>query len=415
MGQARRPMKNNGQIVGGDAKMAAKIIPLRRRAHATEQQLAEHFERLALETTTTLVELVATAEAHGLTLPPAVRRAAAMLDGPSVDARFIQEGHGGFDDDLNGAEPEDLAQVLEASNVGPMTIAQLEETVAGLGQDLPRRSPFELRQPINRYLQRVTNLLKQPQPPEIRRRLCSTAGQLAGMAGNVEFDLHRPDKARALYGVARAAAEQAGDPAVSAWVLGNISYLLEQRGELERALEAAQGGVSFASQCTVTTQHVWLALREAELHASLGNLRSMRTALRRADQAMQQARLEERRPGIDFFTEAKLPAYKASCYMLVGQSQPALECSTEALNQLDPSARSRSFVLLDHATILVGLGDAEQACSIATDFLAATPAAEQTPRLVRRVQDFRRTLIPVSTAGAVREFGEALRLWLDDQ
>jgi hypothetical protein len=141
----------------------------------------------------------------------------------------------------------------------------------------------------------------------------------------------------------------------------------------------------------------------------------MRSALRRADQAIRKARLEERRAGIDFFTEAKLPAYKALCYMLVGQSKPALEYSTEALHQLDPGARSRSFVLLDHATILVGLGDVEQACSTATGFLAATPAAEQTPRLVRRVQDFRRALIPVRTAGAVREFDEAFRLWLDDQ
>ena len=408
-------MKDDGQVVGGDAEPAAKIIPLRRRAHATEQRLAEHFERLALEATTTLVELVATAEAHGLTLPPGVRRAAAMLDVPSVDAQSSQEARSSFDDDLYGAEPEDLAQALEASNVGPMTLAQLEETVAGLGQHLPRKSPFELRQPINRYLKRVTTLLKQSQPPEIRRRLCSTAGQLAGMAGHVEFDLHRPDKAQALYGVARAAAEQADDPAVSAWVLGNLSYLLDQRGDMERALEAAEGAVSFASRCTVTTQHVWLALREAELHASLDDLRSMRAALRRADQAMRKARLEERRPGIDFFTEAKVPAYKASCYMLVGQSKPALEYSTEALNQLDPGARSRSFVLLDHATILVELGDVEQACRTATGFLAATPAGEQTPRLVRRVQDFRRALVPVSTAGAVREFDEALRLWLDDQ
>jgi tetratricopeptide (TPR) repeat protein len=338
-----------------------------------------------------------------------------MLDVPSADAQSSQEARSSFDDDLYGAEPEDLAQVLEASNVGPMTLAQLEETVAGLGQHLPRKSPFELRQPINRYLRRVTTLLKQSQPPEIRRRLCSTAGQLAGMAGHVEFDLHRPDKAQALYGVARAAAEQADDPAVSAWVLGNISYLLEQRGETQRALEAAEGAVSFASRCTVTTQHVWLALQQAELHASLDDLRSMRAALRRADQAMRKARLEERRAGIDFFTEAKLPAYKASCYMLVGQSKPALEYSTEALHQLDPGARSRSFVLLDHATILVELGDVEQACSTATGFLAATPAGEQTPRLVRRVQDFRRALVPVSTAGAVREFDEALRLWLDDQ
>jgi hypothetical protein len=324
-------MKDNGEIIRSGGELSAKVIPLRRSAHPTEQHLAEHFERLALEASTTLAELVATAEAHEVKLPLSVRRAAAMLDNPLLDARSAPQVDGGFDEDLNGAEPEDLAQVLEASNVGPMTLAQLEETVADLGQNLPQQSPFELRAPIHRYLRRVTNLLKQSQPPEIRRGLCSTAGQLAGMAGNVEFDLYRPDKAQAFYAVAREAAEQANDPAVSAWVLGNTSYLLDQRGETKRALEAAQGAASFATQTIVTTQHVWLALQEAELHARLNDARSMRTALRRADHAMQVARLEERRPGIDFFTEAKLPAYKASCFMLVGQSKPALEHSVEAL------------------------------------------------------------------------------------
>jgi tetratricopeptide (TPR) repeat protein len=338
-----------------------------------------------------------------------------MLDPLLVDARSTLETHGGLDDDRDGAEPEDLAQVLEASNVGPLTLAKLEETVASLGQDLPRRSPFELKQPIHRYLRRVTNLLKQSQPPEIRRGLCSTAGQLAGMAGNVEFDLHRPDKAQAFYAVAREAAEQAEDPAVSAWVLGNSSYLLDQRGDARRALEAVQGAASFASRCLITPQHVWLALQEAELHARVGDVRSMRASLRRADEAMRKARPEERRPGIDFFTEAKLPAYKASCYMLVGQSKQALENSTEALDRLDPVARSRSFVLLDHATILVQLGEVEEACSIAAGFLTASPAGEQTPRLVRRVKEFRRALEPIGASRAVRELDEPLQLWLEDE
>jgi hypothetical protein len=164
------------------------------------------------------------------------------------------------------AEPEDLAQVLEASNIGPMTLAQLEETVANLGQNLPRKSPFELREPIHRYLRRVTHVLKQSQPPEIRRGLCSVAGQLAGMAGNIEFDLHRPSKAQAFSAIAREAARQAGDTAVSAWVLGNTSYLLDQRGEPERALEAAQGAVSIAARGVVTTQHVSCPFSASQAH-----------------------------------------------------------------------------------------------------------------------------------------------------
>ena len=37
----------------------------------------------------------------------------------------------------DGAEPEDLARVLEASNVGPLAIGQMEAELARRGEELP--------------------------------------------------------------------------------------------------------------------------------------------------------------------------------------------------------------------------------------------------------------------------------------
>jgi tetratricopeptide (TPR) repeat protein len=318
----------------------------------------------------------------------------------------------GFDDanDLEakgGAEPEDLAQVLEASNVGPLAISQLEAKAVRLGQDLPSTPPVLLRRPLLEHYRRVASWLGKPQPIAERRRLCAVAVQLAGMAGNVSFDLHDPGKAQAYYDVAMKAAGEADDDSLAAWVLANLSYLHVHRGAMKAALEAAQGAAARVAHCAdVTTQHAWLAALEAELHAGLGDAKDVRQALRRAERAVERARPEARRPGIDFFTPAKLPAYMGSCYMLLGQPKLAQRFSSEALSLLGPRARSRWFVRLDLATTFVQQGELEEACSLAGESLAALSGDDWTPRLEQRVRDFRRTLEPFGTAGAVRTFNE---------
>jgi tetratricopeptide (TPR) repeat protein len=309
-----------------------------------------------------------------------------------------------------GAEPEDLAQVLEASNVGPLTVSQLEATAAKLGQGLPTMPPVLLRRPLLEDYRRVTSWLGKPQPIAQRRRLCGVAAQLAGMAGNVSFDLRDPDKAQAYYDVAMTAAGEADDDALAAWVLANLSYLNAHRGATRAALEAVQGAAGRAARCAnVTTQHAWLAALEAELHAGLGDAKAVRAALRRAERAVERARPEARRPGIDFFTPARLPAYMGSCYMLLGQAKLAQRFSSEALRLLGPRARSRWFVRLDLATTLVQQGELEEACSVASQSLVVLSGDDWTLRLEQRVQDFRQTLEPFATADAVRTFNEEFR------
>lgn len=206
------------------------------------------------------------------------------------------------------------------------------------------------------------------------------------------------------------AAEEAGDDAVAAWVLANIGYLEAHRRAVPAALEAVQGAAARAARCgDVTTQHAWLAALEAELHASLGDAGATRVALRRAEHAVEQARPEARRAGIDFFTAARLPAYMGSCFMLLGQSRLAYGYSAEALSLLSPRAKSRWFVQLDLATALVQERELEQASRLAAASLTELSKADWTPRLEQRVQDFAQALQPFKTARAVQAFYEQIR------
>ena len=313
-----------------------------------------------------------------------------------VQLGFDDRGHS---EDEGGAEPEDLARVLEASNVGPLAIGQMEAKLARRGDELPSTPPAVLRHPLLDDYRRVVAWLGGSQPAAERRRLYTVAAQLAGMAGTVFFDLREPARAEAYYHVALKAAGEAGDEAAAAWVLANISYLEAYRGAMPRALQAVQGAATRAAPCAdVTTQHAWLA--------GLGDAGATRVALQRAEQAVEQARPEARRPGIDFFTAERLPGYMGSCFMLLGQSRLGYEYSAEALKVLSPRAKSRWFVRLDLATALVQQRELEQASSLAGASLTALSEDDWTPRLEQRVRDFCQALHPFSSAQAVQAFNE---------
>jgi tetratricopeptide (TPR) repeat protein len=352
---------------------------------------------------------VATADEQQLELPRAARSAARLLL-----VGLLEEASPSnvtwATDMRDGCEPEELADALQGLSVGRATLDELEQRVAGFGQELPSTPPLQLRGPIHDHLGRVRLLLTRPQPVRVRGRLCSAAAQLAGIAGAVMFDLHQPVKAQGYYDAAMLAAVEAGDPALAAWLLANTSYLHVYRGNERAALDAAQGAVTFARRCTITTQHAWLASLEAELHATLADRCATEAALRRADRAMRLASTEARRPGIDFFSSGKLSAYKGSCFMLLGQPTQAWEHCQEALALLSPAAHTRAFVELDFATTFAQQSEVDRACDVARATLTRLGPDERTPRLVRRVQDFRRSLNRNGSARSVRDLDEEFQL-----
>jgi hypothetical protein len=181
----------------------------------------------------------------------------------------------GFEDhshpeDEGGAEPEDLARVLEASNVGPLLIGQMEAKLARRGEELPSTPPVLLRRPLLDDYRRVTAWLgghsrlpnvvgSTPWPPswpgwlERCSLTCTTLPGRGVLPRSVEGGWRSRRRRRGSVGAA------------------NISYLQAHRGAMPAALQAIQGAVVRAARCAdVTTQHAWLAALEAELHSGGG-------------------------------------------------------------------------------------------------------------------------------------------------
>ena len=125
---------------------------------------------------------------------------------------------------------------------------------------------------------------------------------------------------------------------------------------------------------------------------------------------MRLASIEARRLGIDFFSPAKLAAYKGSCFMLLCQTTQAREHCQEALALLSPEAHTRAFVELDLATTFAQQSEVERACELARETLTRLGPDERTPRLVRRVQDFRGSLDRNGSARSARDFDEEFQL-----
>src|SRR6266487_3233095 len=152
-----------------------------------------------------------------------------------------------------------------------------------LGARLPISPATELRWGVLREYRRVVRLLEGSQPVEQREHVCMIAAQLAGMAGRLSFDLNDLMRAGGYYGSAMEASRQAGDPVVSAWILGNMSYLLAYKGDKRAALSAAQAASDLVGRTgrRPTSQLAWLKALEAELHAYLGDAQATLRALRK--------------------------------------------------------------------------------------------------------------------------------------
>jgi hypothetical protein len=77
---------------------------------------------------------------------------------------------------------------------------------------------------------------------------------------------------------------------------------------------------------------------------------------------------------------------------------------------LSPAAHTRAFVELDLATTFAQQSEVERACELARATLTRLGPDERTPRLVRRAQDFRRSLDRNGSARTVRDFDEEFRV-----
>ncbi|WSP82576.1 helix-turn-helix domain-containing protein [Streptomyces sp. NBC_01235] len=197
--------------------------------------------------------------------------------------------------------------------------------------------------------------------------LCSAAGDLFQLAGELAFDSNRYTDAAASYTIAASASKEAGNFDLWACALVRHAYVDVCEGRYKDAsgvLTAAER-IARRGDSSLSTRY-WVASVQAEIHAGLGNLDACERAL---DQAEKVATLSGRthNGGWLRFDGSRLAEERGARYVRLGRLDLAEQALTKALEQ-GPLAQGHSFrrrgaVLTDLAAIGARRGDPDQVVS----------------------------------------------------
>jgi hypothetical protein len=264
------------------------------------------------------------------------------------------------------------------------------------------------RQALVRYLEHeLEPMLRGTYGEQTGRRLFSAAAELTRLAGWTAYDIAAHGLAQRYFVQALRLAQAAGDRSYGSYVLVSMSrqavYLGHGREAVQLARVAQQG---MASSAAPTVQALLHAV-EARGHGLLGEVRSCTAALARAERALESARRGEEVPHwARFFDEAQLADELAHCHRDLKQYRAAARHAERSLQLRSPSyARGRLFCRVVLACARLGLGDVEQACTLAGE--AAQQASEmRSARAHEYLQDFERRLEPYRDAAPARAYRE---------
>jgi hypothetical protein len=336
--------------------------------------------------------------ADALLMPSELRWWRADTSGVSTNARApatfeIDDSGGGDDvrrremlrltgiavaaDSLIPAPWERLAAALRnPSMVDDSTVGELERRTTDyfLREEItPARN---LIRDLTVHGDTITRLAAGASGVDTWRRLISAQGETEALAGWLLFDMGKNGAALKHYDMARRAARDAGDGPLLACVLGYMSYMAEGQGDPDEArsllIEAQRHVTSPQSAGTRS----WLAAREAEVSATLGEIDSTDRALERAFVAFDYASPHRERPWTSFFNASRMGSMAVSAYVRLRHR--ALEhTAASVLESLSAGENKvRAIVYADLATAATVSGDFERALELVNESLGTALRTE---------------------------------------
>jgi len=307
------------------------------------------------------------------------------------------------------AQPWRLARALEAASIGQAGVAALEQAVKEFAQSYPSTPPRVLAGPVIEHFRNVVHLLDGPLPVARRRRLAVVAGLLAGLAGNLSFDLREQARALAYFEVAVQAADDADAPDLAAWALATRSIVPAYTGDPATALRLLQEAQDRAAGHVSLSRRAWLAAMEARAHAGLGDAGSSLAALGHAEAAIERAQPDGGPLGTDFFDRPRLAGFRGTCHLLLGQPQAARAALADVLALRSPAdVKGRSLAQLDLAQAHAQAGDLDAACAAVAAALAIRDEYRVDP-IRRRAREVRAALDQWQNERPVKELDEQVR------
>lgn len=271
---------------------------------------------------------------------------------PAVIAEQAAHRHERTTARRNAAPPRDTdtdwprlaALAGRQARVTPQVMDELEDITDRqrvLYHDL---SSAQMLVPVEAHLGLLMALLESHQCDPIHRRLAQAAGEAAGFAAWIHFDLGDPHRMELLYAAAGDLLDESGDTALWSYVTGYRALTLEAAGLGTQALRCADQARHWAPRSLSRTSRAWLAAISASAAALVETRRG--DVLPLLDDARDQ--LDDaagREAWMYDFDHSSLAGHRGQCQLRLGNPQAAITAYTEGLELLPPGRERRGAQL----------------------------------------------------------------------
>ncbi|WP_128804437.1 MULTISPECIES: transcriptional regulator [unclassified Streptomyces] len=246
-----------------------------------------------------------------------------------------------------------------------------------------------------------------------RRTVAAALGETYLLAGRIEFfDLREPSTAGDTLLLALQAAGEADDPILGSAIIGHMAFVPGWAGDRDAATERMIAARTYARRASASAEFLaWLDAVEAECETRCGNSRTALNLIGHAEDVLSTGNEHASPEWMDWFSPARLAAFKGNTQMIAGHLPQARETLLGALDAMSPSEdKQRSVVFGDLAAVEAACGNPEKACEYAgraLDQLAVTWYATG----MDRVREVRRALSPHQHERCVRDLDDRLYDW----
>jgi hypothetical protein len=309
---------------------------------------------------------------------------------------------------LDADEPwERLDYVLRyPARIDSTTLTHLEQVLIVLETSERHVEASASLGAVTGHLATIVNLLHGAMSPTARRHLCSLAGETAGLAGRLYSQLNQSNTADGYFRSAVTAAHEAEDRALLAYLIGVRAGQIAYRDDPIARISLLR---SVAPADAMPATRVFLAAKEADAYALIGDSNASLDALRRADNAMElvSGNSPTYRPRAPWWPhDIWLAGERGATLARLGHYDDADRILTEVL-RTPTNAKHRLWLLIALSRVRIGQKEPEEAARIAAEVITLAVPIRMTT-VVHEIRSVRTALSPWTSMSAIRSLDAVL-------
>lgn len=295
----------------------------------------------------------------------------------------------------------DLVETVTRASISHQTLDEIGREALAYSQNYPGLPPRMLLLPVSRLLAVIKAALSRPQRLSTQRRCLELLGVLAGISGDLYFDLDRKLVAANRLRAGATAAMEAENADLHAWILATQSiepYFARRPAEAVRLLDQAEQLARCASSAR---RRAWIASLTARALAAVGDAEPAKAAIDGAQALLGQ--VVEPASGNDFVDQPRLDGMSGTTLLLLRDARAAASLIGRALTtRAAGDAKGKALLTLDLASCRVIEGEPDEAARLAENALSVAEGTMVVP-IVARATQLRVELTPWEGRSSVTE------------